>query len=101
MVNTTDPESEFARAVFLIVGSIPAGRVCPYGRVATMAGYPRHARHVGKLMGRLPPGSTLPWYRVVRGDGRLAVGERQQRLLEAEGLTVTAGRISLRLYGWP
>ncbi|WP_111657233.1 MGMT family protein [Isoalcanivorax indicus] len=101
MVAVTDPESEFARAVWLIVGSIPPGRVCAYGQVAALAGYPRHARHVGKLMGRLPAGSSLPWFRVVRADGRLAVGARQQQHLENEGVQITGGRVSLRRYGWP
>ncbi|MBZ2189701.1 MGMT family protein [Alcanivorax sp. JB21] len=101
MTAVTDPESGFARAVYLIVASIPAGRVCAYGRVAALAGYPRHARHVGKLMARLPAGSSLPWYRVVRADGRLPVGMRQQQLLVSEDVAITGERVSLRRYGWP
>ncbi|MCH8543333.1 MAG: MGMT family protein [Alcanivorax sp.] len=97
----TDPESGFARAVYLIVASIPPGRVCAYGQVAALAGYPRHARHVGKLMARLPADSTLPWHRVIRADGRLPVGARQAQLLLSEQVTVTTGRVSLRRYGWP
>ena len=62
---------EFTDAVYQIVGAIPAGCVASYGQVARQAGYPRHARFVGRLMSRLPDGSALPWHRVIRGDGVL------------------------------
>lgn len=32
-----------------------------YGHIAKLAGYPRHARHVGNAMKALPDGSTVPW----------------------------------------
>ena len=38
----------------------------------------------------------LPWHRVVRADGSLAVGERQRRLLEAEGVPFRGRRVDLR-----
>ena len=37
----------------------------------------------------------VPWHRVVRADGSLAVGERQRRLLEAEGVPFRGRRVDL------
>ena len=41
-------------------------------------------------------GDDLPWWRVVRADGRLVAPEpsRQQRLLEAEGVDLENGRVA-------
>lgn len=81
---------EFRDAVYQIVAAIPAGKVSSYGAVARQAGFPRHARFVGRLMCQLPDGSRLPWHRVLRGDGRIALagtpsGEIQiQRLLDEQ-----------------
>ncbi|KGD65436.1 hypothetical protein Y5S_01329 [Alcanivorax nanhaiticus] len=81
---------EFRDAVYQIVAAIPAGKVSSYGAVARQAGFPRHARFVGRLMSQLPDGSRLPWHRVLRGDGRIALagtpsGEIQiQRLLDEQ-----------------
>ncbi|HCD74254.1 MAG TPA: cysteine methyltransferase [Alcanivorax sp.] len=89
---------EFTDAVYQIVGAIPAGRVASYGQVARQAGYPRHARFVGRLMSRLPEGSALPWHRVIRGDGGLPLagtpsGEIQIQRLSDEGVTVLGNRV--------
>lgn len=81
---------EFRDAVYQIVAAIPAGKVSSYGAVARQAGFPRHARFVGRLMSQLPDESRLPWHRVLRGDGRIALagtpsGEIQiQRLLDEQ-----------------
>lgn len=81
---------EFRDAVYQIVAAIPAGKVSSYGAVARQAGFPRHARFVGRLMSQLPDGSRLPWHRVLREDGRIALagtpsGEIQiQRLLDEQ-----------------
>ena len=37
-----------------------------------------------------------PWQRVVRADGSLAKGERQRRLLEAEGVPFRGERVDMR-----
>ncbi len=100
----TDTDSEFARTVYTLVGSVPAGCVASYGQIARLAGHPRHARFVGRLMARLPAQSRLPWWRILRSDGRLGLtgadADRQQNHLEAEGVSVIARRVSLRRFGW-
>jgi methylated-DNA-protein-cysteine methyltransferase-like protein len=97
---------EFTDAVYQIVAAIPAGRVASYGQVARQAGYPRHARFVGRLMGRLPKGSTLPWHRVIRGDGGLPLvgtpsGELQIQRLTDEGVTVLGNRVPKSCFWQP
>lgn len=100
----TSPESEFATAVAVIVANIPPGRVLAYGDIARMAGYPRHARFVGRLMGQLPNRSTLPWWRVIRSDGRSGLpgagAEKQLDRLREEGVSVLGGRVDLARFRW-
>lgn len=96
------------KAVFFqVLASIPAGRVTSYGRVAELAGLGRGARLVGRWLGQLPEGTTLPWHRVLNSQGKLSLGAdtasgREQRArLAAEGILVRNGRVNLRHYGWP
>ncbi len=72
------------------VRSIPEGFVRSYGDVSP--GAPRLAGAV--LHACADP--KLPWHRVVRADGSLAKGERQRRLLEAEGVPFVGERVDLR-----
>ncbi|MED5238856.1 MAG: MGMT family protein [Pseudomonadota bacterium] len=89
---------EFRDAVYQIVAAIPAGKVSSYGAVARQAGFPRHARFVGRLMSRLPNDSRLPWHRVLRSDGHIALADTPagdiqiQRLLD-ENVAVTGTRV--------
>lgn len=57
----------FAEAVLEIVRSIPPGRVMSYGDIAAELGT-RGARLVGRVMAT--SGEGVPWWRVVRSDGR-------------------------------
>jgi len=88
------------------VAAIPPGRVATYGQIARLCGFPRHARYVGSTLKKLPKGSTLPWFRVLRATGELAFArggsdwKRQKALLEAEGVWVVGGKVSLKLYKW-
>ena len=38
---------------------------------------------------------SVPWHRIVRSDGSLALGERQRRLLEAEGTPFRGARVDM------
>jgi len=76
-----------------VVGALPRGEVVSYGEVAARAGHPGAARAVGSLLARR---GGLPWWRVVRADGRLAAENvrRQARLLRGEGIPTRDGRVA-------
>jgi alkylated DNA nucleotide flippase Atl1 len=78
-----------ARAVLDRARSVPPGRVTTYGDLDPSA--PRHAGAV--LSACADP--SVPWHRIVRADGSLAKGERQRRLLEAEGVPFSGERVDM------
>ena len=73
----------------------PPGFVRAYGDVSP--GAPRFAGAV--LAGCDDP--DVPWHRIVRADGSLAKGERQRRLLEAEGIPFRGERVDMRVARLP
>jgi methylated-DNA-protein-cysteine methyltransferase-like protein len=79
-----------AAEVLRRIRSIPEGRVTTYGDVSP--GAPRYA---GTVLAACDD-PDVPWQRVVRADGSLAKGERQRRLLEAEGVPFTGERVDMR-----
>ncbi|MGE9959466.1 MGMT family protein [Cloacibacillus porcorum] len=92
----------FFDRVYRLVKKIPRGKVASYGQIAWMLDSPRAARQVGWAMRRSPKG--LPWQRVVRADGSIAVGVDGgvcRALLEAEGvLFLPDGRVDMRACRW-
>jgi methylated-DNA-protein-cysteine methyltransferase-like protein len=100
------PVGTYAR-IYAVVRRIPRGKVANYGLVARLAGLPGRARQVGYAMYALPPGSRVPWQRVINARGtvsrrRVPGAELTQRmLLEKEGVRFgPGGRISFDRYGW-
>jgi methylated-DNA-protein-cysteine methyltransferase-like protein len=97
---------EAEQQLYAWLAQIPTGRVVTYGQLARLIGRPNGARWVGSRLGRLPPGSTLPWHRVLNAQGRSSLpldkggSNRQLRLLKREGVLVVDGRVSLRRYRW-
>jgi alkylated DNA nucleotide flippase Atl1 len=77
------------------VRAIPVGFVRTYGDISP--GAPRLAGAV--LHANDDP--SIPWQRVVRADGSLAKGERQRRLLEAEGVPFRGSRVDMRVARLP
>jgi methylated-DNA-protein-cysteine methyltransferase related protein len=69
--------------------SIPEGFVTTYGDLC-----PEAPRLAGAVMAACED-HEVPWHRVVRADGSLAVGERQRALLDAEGVPFRGGRVDL------
>jgi methylated-DNA-protein-cysteine methyltransferase-like protein len=90
--------------VWAVVALIPRGRVATYGQIADLLGIPGHARFVGYALHALPPGSPVPWQRVVNARGRVSLrgesGSSQHTLLEREGVSVSRGVIDLRKRRW-
>jgi methylated-DNA-protein-cysteine methyltransferase related protein len=89
-----DPEREILDAV----RAIPPGFVRTYGDL-----WPPAPRLAGRVLADTQaPG--LPWWRVVRADGSLAIGEEQRRRLDAEGVPFRGGgsrRVDLRVARLP
>ena len=86
---------EYVEQVLSVVERIPAGKVMTYGDVAEFIGK-GGPRQVGWVMSHF--GGGMPWWRVVRADGRPAdchAGEAIRRL-RAEG-TPFAGPASARV----
>jgi methylated-DNA-protein-cysteine methyltransferase related protein len=77
------------RAVLERAKTVPPGRVTTYGDISP--GAPRFAGSV--LHACDDP--DVPWQRIVRADGSLAKGERQRRLLEAEGVPFRGERVDM------
>ncbi len=91
--------------IYAAIAAIPQGRVASYGAIAARAGLPGRARLVGKVLGEVPEGMVLPWFRVLRASGHIALppGSRgfieQSWRLRAEGVAVVNGRVSLSRFG--
>jgi methylated-DNA-protein-cysteine methyltransferase related protein len=72
------------------IRAIPPGFVRTYGDLS-----PGAPRFTGTVLSATDD-PELPWHRVVRADGSLAKGDRQRRLLEAEGVPFNGARVDMR-----
>jgi alkylated DNA nucleotide flippase Atl1 len=82
--------SDRAELILRRVCSIPPGFVTTYGDLC-----PEAPRFAGAVMAR-DHDPTVPWQRVVHADGSLAKGERQRRILEAEGVPFKGARVDMK-----
>ncbi len=80
-----------AELVLERVRAIPPGFVATYGDLC-----PEAPRFAGAVMAAARD-PAVPWQRVVRADGSLAKGERQRRLLEAEGVPFRGARVDMNV----
>lgn len=102
----TNLTAQYRERVWQIVHGIPLGHVTTYGAIAKLAGLPRGARLIGRILAQLPEGSALPWHRVVNSRGCISFPadtaqhrEQRARLLE-EGILFYHDKINLKQYGW-
>lgn len=92
--------------IYEVVKQIPKGNVATYGQVAVLAGNHRWARVVGYALHANPSPDEIPCYRVVNREGRLSEAfafggrNRQQELLEQDGIEVVDGKVDLKKVQW-
>ena len=92
--------------IYEAIKAIPYGRVSTYGDIAALVGNRNLARVVGNTLHRNPDPEHIPCHRVVNAKGELSSAfafggaEAQERLLEAEGVEVIAGRVDLTTFRW-
>jgi methylated-DNA-protein-cysteine methyltransferase related protein len=90
--------------VWALVAHIPRGSVATYGQIAKLLGIPGRARFVGYALHSIPPGTSVPWHRVVNARGRVSLpgqaGRTQAALLVQDGVHVPPDGIDLQRFGW-
>lgn len=86
------------------IRSIPSGRVASYGVIAELSGSPGGAlgaRQVARILHSMSRSRGLPWWRVVKKDGSIALRDEegrslQRELLEAEGVELDpSGKVDM------
>lgn len=76
-------KNDFAYLVLEIVQEIPKGKVASYKQIAALAGKPKNARQVGKILSHAEFYGDYPCHRVVNAVGRLVEGWQEQHILLA------------------
>ena len=98
--------TSFTTRVIEYIRAIPVGSIATYGQIAAMAGTPRGARQVARILHSCSQQEDLPWHRVVNREGCISLtplqgGEEQRQLLEGEGVEFDhRGRIDLQRFLW-
>jgi methylated-DNA-protein-cysteine methyltransferase-like protein len=87
------------------IRAVPRGKVSCYRDIALVAGLPNGARQAARVLHSMSEKYGLPWHRIIRADGFIALKsgqgrELQTEMLRAEGVTVSeAGWVDLRRHG--
>lgn len=102
----TSKLSPFHQCVVDVIRRIPRGKVASYGQIAALAGEPRAARQVVRILHTQSEKRGLPWYRVINKQGRISLPhhggyELQKSLLKKEGVRFNRDDvIDLARFGW-
>lgn len=97
-----EPDPKYRERVYRIVRKIPPGRVMTYGQIAYLLGEGYTPRTVGFVMHNSD--DNTPWHRVINSQGRCSTtkvvlpGDKQQLMLESEGVKFDHGRCDLENY---
>lgn len=107
MAQQLSPSQELGQMIIAVVMQIPYAKVASYGQIAHMAGLPRHARMVGRILANLESDIDIPWHRVVNAQGKISLQKTdakgdniQAKKLMDEGVLVLNNRVKLNKYLW-
>ncbi|MDP3176739.1 MAG: MGMT family protein, partial [Spirochaetaceae bacterium] len=65
--------SESTARIAAAIAAVPRGRVASYGQIAAAAGMPGGARQVVRVLHSRSEKDALPWFRILRSDGSIAL----------------------------
>jgi methylated-DNA-protein-cysteine methyltransferase related protein len=98
--------THFTEKVIHIIKNIPEGKVMTYGQIARLAGSPRAARQVVRILHSMSKKHQLPWHRVINAKGLVVIKDEatyQEQILNLEIEGVEPGihnQIDLEKYQW-
>jgi len=98
--------TESTSRIIETIKAIPKGKVSTYRDIAARAGMPNGARQVVRVLHSMSEKYNLPWYRILKVNGYIALEEGagrelQAELLKKEGVKVTdEGCVNLKKYLW-
>ena len=96
----------FTERVINLIKNIPVGKVLTYGQVAALAGNPRSARQVSRILHSMSRKHELPWHRVINIKGEISLPkyggyDEQKARLQHEGIEFNdKDRVDLDKYLW-
>ena len=85
--------------------AVPRGKVSCYRDIARKAGVPNGARQTARVLHSLSKKYNLPWHRIIRADGSIALKEGEGKelqisLLRGEGVKVSSdGHVDINKFG--
>ncbi|RID86526.1 MGMT family protein [Peribacillus asahii] len=94
---------KFTERVIQMIQQIPPGNVMTYGQIAKLAGSPRGARQVVRILHSSSHKYELPWHRVINAKGEISIKNEEVRFvqkmkLEQEGVQIQNDKIDLAKY---
>jgi methylated-DNA-protein-cysteine methyltransferase-like protein len=84
--------------------AVPKGKVSSYRGIALKAGLPNGARQTVRTLHSMSEKYSLPWHRIIRSNGSIALAEGEGRelqikLLRNEGVIVSPdGKVDMSKY---
>jgi methylated-DNA-protein-cysteine methyltransferase-like protein len=96
--------TESTQRIIDAILAVPKGKVSCYRDIALAAGLPNGARQVARVLHSMSEKYSLPWHRIVRANGFIALEsgngkELQIKLLRSEGVKVSkAGQVDISKY---
>jgi methylated-DNA-protein-cysteine methyltransferase related protein len=96
--------TDITRKIIKQILAVPKGKVSCYRDIALKAGLPNGARQTVRVLHSMSEKYNLPWYRIIRSDGSIALAEGEGRelqikLLRREGVKVSDnGKIDMGRY---
>ena len=98
--------TESTSRIVKAIRAVPRGKVSCYRDVALAAGLPNGARQTVRVLHSMTEKYALPWHRIIRADGSIALEscqgrELQIKLLRSEGVVVSKnGFVDMAKYGY-
>lgn len=102
----TPARGPLTERILAVIKAIPKGKVATYGQIAALAGSPRGARQVSRVLHSLSAKENLPWHRVIGATGKISLpmeggGNEQASMLKKEKVAVAPdGSIPLGRFRW-